>query len=315
MLRLYIQAVQRRIFLLHTGMEAYMSILHKRNFLVILLILFCATSVIAIDFNFKPIVIEDLSRYNEDRIAYQHVQKQIDPNLDNSFSALLIIKQRKIYLIQDGYDNPAIVANNRLRLEMETKIVGDLWENKINNKPDYVRITDRKIELLKNFSEDFVAKNFGTFFINVRNALIKKHVEVFKKLMVDRKESGLIVTRTSLPLPAYLNAPETPTKYKTIVSGKTIDEKLYYAEDSDGDGITETFMVNSADGFNWGYKSGANIIFIYNNQDEEIKGMIGQLCNWAYFGTPEEEKEILQNFPKDSDIINEFKLEVPQQSK
>ncbi len=292
-----------------------MSILHKRNFLVILLILFCATSVIAIDFNFKPIVIEDLSRYNEDRIAYQHVQKQIDPNLDNSFSALLIIKQRKIYLIQDGYDNPAIVANNRLRLEMETKIVGDLWENKINNKPDYVRITDRKIELLKNFSEDFVAKNFGTFFINVRNALIKKHVEVFKKLMVDRKESGLIVTRTSLPLPAYLNAPETPTKYKTIVSGKTIDEKLYYAEDSDGDGITETFMVNSADGFNWGYKSGANIIFIYNNQDEEIKGMIGQLCNWAYFGTPEEEKEILQNFPKDSDIINEFKLEVPQQSK
>jgi len=39
------------------------------------------------------------------------------------------------------------------------------------------------------------------------------------------------------------------------------------------------------------------------------------LCNWAYYGTPEEEKEILQNFPKDSDIINEFKLEVPAQTK
>ena len=197
---------------------------------------------------------------------------------------------------------------------MENKPLDDPWENKINSKPDYVRITERKIELLKNFGEDFVSKNFGNFFLSVRNALIKKHVEVFKTLMVDRKESGLIVTRTPLPVPAYLNAPETPTKYKMIVSGKTIDEKLYYAEDIDGDGITETFTVNSPDGFNWGYKSGPNIILILDNKDEEIKGLIGQLCNWAYYGTPEEEKEILQSFPSDVDIINEFKLEaVPSQ--
>ncbi len=145
-------------------------------------ILLCATASIAIDFNFKPIIIEDISRYNEDRIAYQHVQKQISPNLDNSFSALLIVKDRKIYLIQDGYDNPAIVANNRLRLEMETKLIGDLWENKINNKPDYVRITDRKVELLKNFSEDFVSKNFGTFFLNVRMLLLKNMWKYLKNL-------------------------------------------------------------------------------------------------------------------------------------
>jgi len=302
--------------LLLTGMEACMFMFNKkRSVLVLLFTLLFTSAVIAIDFNFKPIIIEDISRYYEDRIAYQHVQKEVAPNIDNSFSALLIIKEKKIYLIQDGYDDPSIVATNKLRLEMETKLVGDLWVNKINGKPDFVRITDRKIELLKNFNEDFVSKNFGTFFLSVRNAFIKKHVEVFKKLMVDRKESGLIVSRTPLPVPAYLNAPETPTKYKIFVSGKTIDEKLYYAEDSDGDGITETFMVNSADGFNWGYKSGANIIFIYNNQDEEIKGLIGQLCNWAYYGTPEEEKEILQNFPKDSDIINEFKLEIPAQTK
>jgi len=281
-----------------------------------LFIILFSSLVVAVDFNFKPIIIEDISRYNEDRIAYQHVQKEISPNLDNSFSALLIIKQKQIYLIQDGYDNPDIVASTRLRLEMETKLIGDLWVNKINNNPDYVRITDRKVEILKNFSEDFVAKNFGTFFINVRNSFIKKHVEIFKKLMTDRKESGLIVTRSALPVPTYLNAPETPIKYKMTVSGKTIDEKLYYAEDSDGDGITETFFVNSADGFNWGYKSGANIIFILNNQDEKIKNIIGQLCNWAYFGTPEEEKKILDNFPKDSDIINEFKLDtLPQQTK
>ncbi|MEJ5361242.1 MAG: hypothetical protein WHV26_04185 [Spirochaetota bacterium] len=91
-----------------------MFFIKKRNFLVLLLILLCTTSVIAIDFNFKPIIIEELSRYNEDRIAYQHVQKQIVPNMDNSFSALLIVKDRKIYLIQDGYDNPELVNTKRL---------------------------------------------------------------------------------------------------------------------------------------------------------------------------------------------------------
>ena len=291
-----------------------MYIFRKKNLVLILFIVLITTTGIAIDLLFQPIVIENLSRYDEDRIAYQHVQKDVSPNLDNSFSALLIIKSKKVYLIQDGYDNPENVSTKKLQFEMENKPLDDPWENKINNKPDYVRITERKIELLKNFGEDFVSKNFGNFFLSVRNALIKKHVEVFKTLMVDRKESGLVVTRTPLPVPAYLNAPETPTKYKMIVSGKTIDEKLYYAEDFDGDGITDTFTVNSPDGFNWGYKSGPNIILILDNKDEEIKGLIGQLCNWAYYGTPEEEKNILHNFPTDVDIINEFKLEtVPTQ--
>ncbi|MBN2401554.1 MAG: hypothetical protein JXN64_04070, partial [Spirochaetes bacterium] len=81
------------------------------------------------------------------------------------------------------------------------------------------------------------------------------------------------------------------------------------AEDSDGDEITETFYVVYDDGFNWGFKSGPNILFIYNNRDEEIKQLMGKLCYEAYYGTPEEESLILKNFPKETDIIDAFKLE------
>jgi hypothetical protein len=51
---------------------------------------------------------------------------------------------------------------------MENKPLDDPWENKINNKPDYVRITEAKIELFKKFwGEDFVSKNFGIFLFQV----------------------------------------------------------------------------------------------------------------------------------------------------
>ncbi len=273
-----------------------------------IIILFSA-SIIAANFEFKPISIEKISRYNEDRLAYQHIQKKIAPEMDDSLATLLIIKEKEIYLMKDGYDDPEKVREKRLMFEMENKLIPDLWENKINEKPDFIRITSRRIERMKNFSEEFVSRSFGTFYQNVRNAFLQKHVEVFKQLMVNRKDSGLIVERTPLPKPTYINAPETETKHKITVSAKTIDEKLYYAEDADGDGVTETFSVNIADGFNWGYKSGPNIIFVYNNQEEAVKEIIGELTKWAYYGTPEEEKNIMKSFPRDSDIIDQFNLE------
>jgi hypothetical protein len=195
-------------------------------------------------------------------------------------------------------------------LENENKLIGDLWLTKINSKPDYIRVTERRIELMKNFSEDFVAKNFGSFYTSVRNAFIQKHVSIFRQLMRDRRESGLVVERFPLPKPLYIGAPtDEPQKFATTVVGKTIDEKLYYAEDADGDGVTETFYVDIPDGFNWGYKSGPNILFIFNNKEEDLKQLMGNLTRDAYFGTPEEEKNIIETFPKDSDIIRDFNLE------
>ncbi|HSV96887.1 MAG TPA: hypothetical protein VLM75_08140 [Spirochaetota bacterium] len=259
--------------------------------------------------DYIPIEVETISRFTEDRIAYQ--QFQTAPNLgrDDSLASLLIIKDRKMYLLKDGFDDPRIVRAQQLIIEKQSAILGDVWVNKINDKPDYIRITERRIELMKNFGEEFVSKQFGPFYISVRNAFLNKHIATFRQLMNDRAESGLVVERIPLQAPIYIGAPNEQTKYATYVIGKTIDERLYYAIDADGDGVTETFTVSIPDGFHWGYKSGPNIILILNNTDEEIKGIIGKLAHEAYYGTPDEEKNIIQTFPKDSDIIRQFNLD------
>jgi hypothetical protein len=161
-------------------------------------------------------------------------------------------------------------------------------------------------------SEDFVNKNFGTFYKNVRNAFIEKHVRVFKSLMLNRGESNLVVKREAVTPEVMFSADnkKEDAKYAIRVSAKTIDDMTYYAEDSDGDGITETLLVNINDGFNWGYKSGPNVIFIYKNKSEDIKQLIGTLTHDAYYGTAEEERVILNNFPPDRDIIKENRLDV-----
>jgi hypothetical protein len=255
---------------------------------------------------FKILDIENVSRYNEDRIAYQRIEKNSSDYVDNSIETLLVIKDRKMYLLKDGFDDPKTVETNRKILEMENKLMTDLWINKINNKPDFLQTTDRRIEILKKIDEDYVEKNFGEYYRNVRNKFILQHVNTFKGLMVNRKESKLNVIKS--PIPKRLaDADNSETKYYYSVTAKTIDEKVYFAEDSDGDGITETFSVTIPDGFAWGYESGPNILFIYNNnkdpnnkdKNKEIEDMIKDLTKMAYYGTAEEEKFIKENFPNE----------------
>ncbi|HPB81516.1 MAG TPA: hypothetical protein PK200_05700, partial [Spirochaetota bacterium] len=68
---------------------------------------------------------------------------------------------------------------------------------------------------------------------------------------------------------------------------------------ADGDGITETLTVNINDGFHWGFKSGPNIIFIYQNKDPEIQKLIGNLTKDAYFGTEEEQTTLKKSMSKE----------------
>ncbi|HNR87859.1 MAG TPA: hypothetical protein PKM65_05925 [Spirochaetota bacterium] len=292
-----------------------------------------------VDINFIPLNLENISRYNEDRIAYQQIQFSVPENgfslVDNSFASLLIIRDRKMYLLYDGFDNAADVYQKKQIQETENKLISNdaLWVNKIDGKPDYIRITDRKIELMmkvdsaadgttkapagaaapkgeKPASEsekNFVAKNFQTLYTNVRNEFIKRHVNIFRQLMIDRKESGLVVDRQPLPKRLFLgHGTNEVTKYSTRVTAKTLDEKLYVAEDADGDGVCETFTVHLPDAFNWGNKSGPNIIFIYKNREKDIQEMIGALTNDAYYGTDEEAKtikeEMRDSFPKEDDV-------------
>lgn len=268
----------------------------------LIIAIFLVSNARSKDMSFKIITIEKLSRYNEDRLAFQHIEKKISVKIDNSLSCLLIAKDKKLYLLKDGYDNPKDVRVQKLILDMENRLIPpDLWKNKIDNKPDFIRITDRRVGLVKNVKQEFVTKNFGDFYIKVRNGFIKKHVNIFKSLMRDRKDSGLFVIKK--PLPKRLTD-YGPTKFFMSATAKTGDDKIYYVEDADGDGITETFTTTIPDGFHWGFESGPNILFIYNNQQEDIKKLIGKLANEAHDGTPEEEEMMKKTFPKDTEIID-----------
>lgn len=276
---------------------------------LILTIIMIAASAFSRDLSYKVITIEDVSRYNEDKIAYQQIENIIDPEehqtQDTSIAALLIIKDKKMYLFKDGYDDPKIVEENKLLWQLQNRLImNTLWEREIDGKPDLVRITDRRQEIKRKEITFGVQENldekYSDFYNRTRDAFIQRHVAIFKGLMVNRKDSELKVERRAIPKKLTYNG---PTQYFTSVVGKTKDGMMYYAQDADGDGITETFTVNLPDGFHWGYKSGPNIIFILQNKQENIKGIIGELTKFAFDGTPEEEIIIKKQFKQFDDAI------------
>lgn len=277
--------------------------------LILCMLLVFTASAYSKDFSYQEITIDKVSRYDEARIAYQQVEYIADPEVhqdqDTSQTSLLIIKDRSMYLFKDGYDDHKVVEQNRVIKEMENRlVVNDMWTRDIDGKPDYVLITDRRVEVQKKVivsdKNDNLNQKYCDFYSKVRDSFIQKHVKLFRGLMINRKDSDFRMTRT--PIPKHIRE-EGPTKYYTQVIAKTKGGEVYYAEDADGDGITETFSVELPDGFNWGSKSGPNILFIYKNKQENIKGMIGTLIKEAYEGTPEEEKIINKQFEQlDKDV-------------
>jgi len=314
--------------LFHGGKEMFKKVLGSLSIVIILALVFQVTEVLSKNsknFKFKILSIEKISRFNEDRIAFQHIEKTYNEDLlfdkvDNSIASLLIVRDRKIYLFKDGFDNLNDVITQKKIMDMENRLIPDLWINKIDNKPDYVIVTDRRMKILekvsvqeKNASGKITTNknlpdDYSNIYKEVRDKFLKNHVKIFKTLMVSYKEN-VFVNRKPLPKRLY---DQGETKYFTSVSAKTLDETLYYAEDEDGDNITETFTVTLPDGFNWGGQSGPNIIFIYkckyldkNNKEmnTEIKNSIGTLAKEAYFGTEKEDKLMTKTLQKEKDEI------------
>jgi len=283
-----------------------MKSIHMR--VVSLLLLFLIISrgnLLARDKDYLILDVDKISSYKEDRVVYQRVERPNDQQKDNSVEILMVIKDRKVYYIADGYDNPSDVNIKKIVMDAENKYIenNDYWTNKINGKPDYVRIIYRRSELLKNTSEEFANSNFGEFYKSVRDKFIKLHVDKFRNMLKNRGESRVSVTKNLISLRVNPDNPNDVTQiFFKSASAKAGDETVYYCEDADGDGITETFMVYRNDGFNWGVGSGPNIILIYGNTDKDIETMIGKLVNEAENGTVEEEKKMFQEFPKEKDI-------------
>jgi len=262
-------------------------------FISIAILFFCLNSAISQEILFQLVNIERLTRYSEDRVAYQHFEKEFSPFVDNSIALLLIVKDSKVYLIIDGYDDADVVADLRFQDAQQTTLQPDFWPNKISSKPNFVRITDRRQDLIRSTSEEFVTKNYGELFTTMRETFLKRQTAIFRALLMNRRENNVIVER--IPIPRKLND-EGAIRYKIAVKAKASNNTIYYAEDADGDGITETFTVSLSDGFNWGYKSGPNIVNIQGNKQEDIANIIGKLTDYAYNGLPEEEEVIRQSF-------------------
>lgn len=268
---------------------------------VVLCALFIVSDLSSKQFRVRIINIENLSRYNEDRIAYQQIQKNLDENMDNSIASLMVIRDSKIYLFKDGYDDAAEVLHKRKVDELEHNMISDLWLNKLDNNPDYMVATDRRIEIMRNITQDYVNTNYGEYYRSVRDSFLKKHAQIFRSLIMNRRDSGLMVERKQIPHTLHQQTSE-PYLYAIIAYAKKGDEVFYYAEDADGDGVTETFTVSLPDGFTWGDNTGPNIVSIINNQQKDIADIIGKLAHEAYYGCQEEEQYVKDTMPKTADV-------------
>jgi len=256
------------------------------------------------DLSYKEINLESISRYNEDRIAYQHIEYIIDPEVrqqqDPSVASLLIIKDNKMYLFKDGYDDPIVAEENYRAKNMSHRLsFNETWERDIDGKPDYLIIYDKRKEILRNIilpgREENLNDRYTKFYTDIRNSFLQRHVDLFRQMMIHRTDVEFKINRVAIPKRL---SDDGPTKYHTSVIAKTKEGRVYYAEDADGDGITETFTVDINDSFDWGFKSGPNIVFILKNKQEDIKNIIGNLCKDAYEGTAEEIKLIDQQFDR-----------------
>lgn len=292
-----------------------------KSFMTVILFLFFFSAASDLFSKVKEFSILDpdkITRYNEDRIVYQRIEARKDYTVDdfienntitkdNSVECLFIIKDRKIHFIVDGYDPVEDVKKNKIIQDSVNKYVqdNDFWLNKINGKPDYVRVIYRRSNLMINANEEFVTTNFGPFYKSVRDRFIKMHVDKFRQLLRNRGESRLTIEKRLL---SYRVNPENSTeitqKFFISAKAKSNDGTVYYCEDADGDGIAETFTATRNDGFDWGINSGPNLLCILNNTDKDLETFIGKLANEAVNGTVEEEKKMFQQFPTEKDVMD-----------
>ena len=279
-------------------------------------IMILSNNVFPREFDFLPIDIHKISTYNTNRVVYQRIEKYTTLSKDNSYEVLLIIKEQNMFLMMDGFDGAADLPDRKKRIEL-LKLYDDkggdlIWTNKINGKPDYIMTTERRKPAMINANEEFVATNFGNFYKAIREKFISEHVQKYHQILRNRSDSDFYLERKPI-LKIYYDSvtPKEQEKYYTLVKVRSSDDTMYTCEDADGDGVTETFLVHASDGFNWGIKSGPNLIFINKNTDKDVEVLIGKLANEAVFGSVEDEKIIIETFPKEKDISDMIKWLTP----
>jgi len=286
--------------------------------IVFILFLSSGSTLFSKEQKFSVIEPEKISQYKIDRIVFQRIEKKKNDSKDdfienytvtkdNSVENLLIIKDKKIHFIADGFDSISDVQKFKILSDSANKYVpdNDYWVNKINGKPDYIRVLYRRSDILINSNEEFVTTNFGAFYKSTRDKLIKMHVDKFRMLLTNKRESDLKVEKRLMSYSVNPgNSNDIKQKFYFSAKAKSIDGTIYFCEDADGDGITETFTASRDDGFDWGINSGPNLLCIIGNTDKELETIIGKLVKESIYGLAEEEKKAAQEVVSEKDIIN-----------
>lgn len=291
---------------------------YKSSVIIIFCILIFSSALFSKEKKYSILDPDKISNYKIDRIAFQRVERKNNlykddftenytVTKDNSVESLIIIKDKKVYFLVDGYDSVNDIQVEKVIKDAEGKysLEHDFWVNKINGKPDYLRVIDRRSDILVNSNEEFVTANYGAFYKTARDKYIKLHVDKFRQLLKNRRESKLSVYKNLVSYNVNSeNSNDIKQKYFMSAKAKSMDGTVYYCEDADGDGITETFTATRDDGFDWGIGSGPNLLCIIGNTDKELEALIGKLVYDSMYGSSDEEQKIKKELPSDKDVIN-----------
>ncbi len=205
--------------------------------------------------------------------------------------------------------------------------------NSVDGVPDYVQVGHRNgivpdLERLDSNERKWVSENFTEFYKTVRDAHLKRYINQYKDLIskptlynarvevsrhvllknfldgerADRKQTavdpGLAaegnITEVKETKPAAEGRPAKKTVEFLRVDVLAGDGTRYTAIDANGDGKTESFLVNEAGGFHWGTEKAANVISIFNNRESEVEKLIGDLVAFARRGGDESEMQLVE---------------------
>lgn len=194
--------------------------------------------------------------------------------------------------------------------------------NRVDGTPDRILIGNPvrrtvSIERTDSGDENYVNQNYTEFYKRIRDRHILRFATQFKELVIapDKYNATVIVNKTVLgsanddqthsdgTITNEVDA-ESVTSTEGSVSGNDLQLKFnlrvrvvandgteYTAIDSDGDGVTETFLVREPGEFNWGQPEMPNVISIFNNQNADVREIIKDLARIAVYGDPGEAQE------------------------
>ncbi|PJZ68159.1 hypothetical protein CH373_17040 [Leptospira perolatii] len=169
------------------------------------------------------------------------------------------------------------------------------YTNQLNGQPDYYLHSTSPREVDGQMrGEEEVGKKYGDIFRKGRDRLLETHIEKLYYYLWNRD-----MTNTRIKVENYLKG-----KKVTVITG---DSTVYTMMDKEGDGITESFFVDSPGlRFSWD-KEIPNIISISNCTDQSILTKIKGLADDVAMGRVPRKVDKLDLTIPEEQVLSELK--------